>query len=64
MPFGRKNILENLFSLLLSQFKEYRPSGNLKFDNLGYSHSLKFHIVMETILSISFTLKFTPNTLG
>jgi len=31
----RKNILEDLFSSVLSQFKEYHPSENLKFINLG-----------------------------
>jgi len=35
MPFGRrkKNILEHLFTLVLSQFKIYHPSGNLKFNS-------------------------------
>jgi len=28
----KKNILENLFSLVLSQFKKYHPSRNLKFN--------------------------------
>jgi len=31
----KKNILGDLFSSALSQFKKYRPSGNLKFNNLG-----------------------------
>jgi len=36
MPFGnRKIFLEDLFSSLLSQFKKYHTSGNLKFNNLG-----------------------------
>jgi len=39
--------LEDLFSSVLSQFKEYHPSGNLKFNNLGISQSLKFRISME-----------------
>jgi len=30
-----KNILEDLFSLVLSQFKKYHPSGDLKFYDLG-----------------------------
>ena len=29
----KKNILEDLFSSVLSQFKNYYPSGNLKFTN-------------------------------
>jgi len=42
MQFGnRKNILEDLFSSVLSQFKKYYPSGNLKFINLGIFQSLK-----------------------
>jgi len=42
MPFEtEKNILEDLFSSAFSQFKKYRPSGNLKFDNLGIFQSLK-----------------------
>jgi len=36
-----KKKLENLFSSVLSQLKEYYPSGNLKFNNLGMSQSLK-----------------------
>jgi len=30
-----KNIFEDLFSLVLSQFKKCHPSGNPKFYNLG-----------------------------
>jgi len=37
----KKNILDDLSSLVLSQFKKYHPSGNLKFNNLGISQSLK-----------------------
>ena len=36
MPFGnRKKNVEVLLSLVLSQFKKYPPSGNLKFNNSG-----------------------------
>jgi len=36
MPFGnKKNILEDLSSLVFSQFKKYQPSKNLKFNHLG-----------------------------
>jgi len=35
-------ILEDLFSSVLSQFKEKHPSGNLKFNNFG--HFPKFKI--------------------
>jgi len=46
MPFGnrKKNIFEDLFSLVLSQFKKYHPSENLKFYNLGILKSLKLRI--------------------
>jgi len=33
---------EDLFSSVLSQFKKYHPSGNLKFNYLGIFQSLKF----------------------
>jgi len=60
-----KIILEDLFSSVLSQFKKYHPSGNLKFDYLGTLESFKLPILMEKkILSISRKLNFTPNTLG
>jgi len=34
-----KYILKDLFRLVLSQFKKYHPSGNLKFNNLGIFYS-------------------------
>jgi len=40
-------ILEDLFSSVLSQLKKYHPSGNLKFDILGFFQSLKFCNLME-----------------
>jgi len=42
----KKNIFEDLFSSV-SQFKKYRPSGNLKFNNLGILPSLKLRILVE-----------------
>jgi len=48
----------------LSQFKKYRPSGNLKFNYFGVSQNLKLRILMENILPISLKLNFTPDTLG
>jgi len=48
----------------LSKLKKYHPSGNLKFNYLSFSQSLKLRDLMEKILSISLKLKFTPNTLG
>jgi len=58
-----KIILDDLFRSVLSQFKKYHPSGNLKFHNLGTFQSLKLRILMEKILRISLKLNFTPNTL-
>jgi len=40
-------ILEDVFSSASSQFKEYHPSGNLKFNNLGIFQSLNLRILME-----------------
>jgi len=60
----KKNILEDLFSSILQQFKKYHPSGNLNFNNKGIFQSLKFRIWMETILRIFRKLNFTPNTSG
>jgi len=40
-----KNVLEDLFRSVLSQFKKYHPSGNLKFNNLGIFKSLKLRIL-------------------
>jgi len=48
----------------LSQFKKYRPSGNLKFNHFSIFQNLKLRILMENILPISLKLNFTPNTLG
>jgi len=65
MPFGnRKNILEGFFSSVLLRFKKYHLSGNLKFNYLGISQSVKLRILMEKIISISLKLNFIPNTLG
>jgi len=43
----QKKNLEDLFSSVLSRFKKYHPSGNLKFNNLGIFQSLKLRILME-----------------
>jgi len=42
-----KNILEGLFSSVLSKLKKFQPSGKLKFNHLRISQSLKFLILME-----------------
>jgi len=44
--------LQDLFSSVLSQFKKYRPSVNLQFNNLGNFQSLKLRILAEKILLI------------
>jgi len=59
-----KFILEDLFSSILSQSKNYNPSRNLKFNYSGIFQSLKLRILMGKILSIALQLNFTPNTLG
>jgi len=65
MPFGnRKLILKDLFSSVLSKFKKYHLSRNLKFYSLGIFQSLILHILIGKILSISLKQNFTPNTLG
>jgi len=60
----KKNILVDLFSSVLPQFKKYHPSGNMKFNYLGIFQNLKLRILMGKILSISLKLNFTPNTSG
>ena len=62
LPF-EKNILEDVFGSVLSKFKKYHPSGNLKFHNVGIFPSLKLRNLMGKILSIALKLNFTPNTL-
>jgi len=42
-----KNILKVLFRAVLSQFKKYYPSGNLKFNYLGIFQSSKLRILMK-----------------
>jgi len=60
----KKNMLEDLFSSVLSQFKKYHPSRNLKFNNLGIFQSLKLLNLIGKSLQISLKLNFTLNTLG
>jgi len=65
MPFeNRKKNSEDLFSSILTQYKKYHPSGNLKLNNLGLFQSLKLRVLLEKILPISLKLNFIPNTLG
>jgi len=66
IPLGNgKKYFRGSFQISIwSQFKEYHPSGNQKFNNLGIFQSLKLRILMEKILPISPKLNFTPNTLG
>jgi len=68
MPFGNRQkyfrVLEDLFSSVLSQYKKYHPSGNLKFNNLGIFQNLKLPILVEKIPPIALKPKSTSNTLG
>jgi len=43
-------ILEDFFGSVLSQFKKYHPSGNMKFNNLGIFQNLKLPNFMVKIL--------------
>jgi len=64
MPFGnrKKNILEDLFGSVLSQFKKHPPSGNLKFYIFMHFPKLEIAYLNRKILSISLKLNFAPNT--
>jgi len=64
IPFGNRKKLEDLSSSVLSQFKIYHPSRNLKFIDSCIFQSLQFRIFVEKVLPISLKLNFTPNTLG
>jgi len=66
MPLENRkiNFIGSFNYSFFDNLKKHRPSGNLKFDNLGIFHSLKFRISMEKILPISIQLNFTLNTLG
>jgi len=44
---AEKKNLENLFSLVLSQFRKYHHPENLKFNYLGIFQSLKLCISMK-----------------
>jgi len=55
---------EDVFNPVLSEFKKYHPSGNLKFDYLGISQKLKIAYFHKKILLTSLKQNFTPNTLG
>jgi len=52
------------FSSVLSKFKKYHPSGNLKFNDLGISQSIKLRNSIEKILRISLKLNITPKDFG
>ena len=46
MPSGNRNIFEDLFSSVLSQFRKYNPSRNLNFNNFDIFQSLELRILM------------------
>jgi len=56
--------LDHLFSSVLSKFKKYHSSVNLKFNNLGIFQSLKLRNLAGKTPGISLKLNLTPNTLG
>jgi len=63
MPFGnRKLYSRGFFGSVLSQFKKYHPSGNLKFNKVRISQTLQLRNLMGEILQISFETNFSPNT--
>jgi len=65
MPFGNSKIyFRGSFQFILSQFKKYHPSGNVKFNHLSIFQSLEVRILMEIIILISLKLNFTPNISG
>jgi len=47
IPFRNRKFIVDLFSLVLSKFKKYHISGNLKFNNLGIFQGLKLRISTE-----------------
>ena len=57
-----KNILDDIFSSVLSKFKKYPPSEYLKFNNLGIFQSLKLCKLMGK--SFDFLAKFHSEYFG
>ena len=60
----KKRIFLAHVSTVLSKFKKYHPSGNLKSDSLGIFQSLKLRNLMGKTLQIYPNLNFIPNSLG
>jgi len=58
-----KNILEDLFSSVLSKFKKYHPSGNLEFNYVDIFQSLKLRNLMGEILRIALISYISLQTL-
>jgi len=48
-----KLISKDLFISAMSEFKKYRPSGSLNYNNKRIFHSLKLRILGEKTLPIS-----------
>jgi len=64
MPFGNRKIYFRRsfqFSLVI-QIKKYHPSGNLKFNNLGFPKLEIAYFNGKKFFKLK--LNFTPNTLG
>jgi len=65
MLFGNRNIyFRESFQFSIVTIKKYHLSGNPKSDYLGVFQTLKLLILLRKILSVTFKLNFTPNTLG
>jgi len=60
----KKNILEDLFSSVLPQFKKISPLWKPDIPLFRHFSKLKISYLIWKIHSISFKLNFTPNTLG
>jgi len=60
----KKNILEDVFSSVLSLLKIYHPPENLKFIYLGILQSLKLRISIRKILSMSLKSLISLQILG
>jgi len=58
-----ENILEDLFSSVLSQFKKHQPSGNLKFNNVSIFRNFKLLILMGK-KSFQFLLSYDSKDFG
>jgi len=65
MPFGnRKVYLRGSFQFSIVTLEKYHPSGNLKFNNLGISQSLKLRILVENKTKQPKTFQFLSSQIS